>query len=740
MALPIDEDQQALADSALAFARKTAPTEEVRKDFAMFSGKVTWDAVVRNGFHGMHLPESVGGADCGLPALAVVVEQFGKALFPGPFLSTVLASSVAALAPAGADELLSAFGDGATGALVAEGRLTARAAGEGWVVDGTSDPTLGLSGAERILVRADAADTSGVGLWFWLDADDLAESARVQACEATDPTRTVGRLTLTGHVLAPGRALPGLDPVAVDLLVATLLGAEASGITAWCLETTVDYVRTRHQFGRPVGSFQAVQHKAAHMLIRAETACAAVWDAARAADAGSAQRRLVAAQAALTAAQAGVDQALECITALGGIGFTWEHDAHLYWRRAVAVASVVGTEDSWASRLGEAALGARRDFSFITGDTLPQLRAEVSAVLDTVVALPEDETATEGWAPTRGGDRRALLAEERLTAPHYPAPYGRDAGAVEQAVIAEEFASHGLAQPDTGIAEWVLPTLIAHGSEEQRKRFVDTTLRGELIWCQLFSEPGAGSDLAGLTTKARRVDGGWALNGQKVWNTQAREADWGVCLARTDAEVPKHKGLTYFLIEMSSPGVDVRPLQQATGVWEFNEVFLDEVFVPDDCVVADPGDGWRLAVTTLSNERLKMGTAKFGHGAASTIRELLDSGEHGSTREEVVKVLGRNTARELSVGAMNLKAVLHRLHGTEDATGAATSVQKVFHAIAQREGSDAMIRLLGPRGLVSSEELPYVVDYLGVPAVLIGGGTIEIQLNVIAQRALGLPR
>lgn len=747
MALPITEDQRALADSVAAFARRSAPIAQTRNQFDALSAGTgpdpVWEAVVRQGLHNMHLPEAVGGSECGLPALAVVVEQLGKAMFPGPYVPTVLASAVASTASNGADDLLVAFDGGATGALVAGSRLTARPVAGGWEVEGTSDPTLGLPGAERVLVRAALADTPGGDLWFWLDRAELdgpGTTAKLTACEALDPTRSVGRLELAGHPIPHDRALAGVDPARVDLIVTSLLGAEASGIAAWCVETAVDYVRTRHQFGRPVGSFQAVQHKAALMLVRSEITCAAVWDAARAADGASDQQRLVAAQAALTAAPAGVDQALDCISLLGGIGFTWEHDAHLYWRRAVAVASAVGTEEAWSTRLGEAALHTQRDFSFIDDDTLPQLRARVAAVLDDVLALPDDEIATEGWAPTRGGARRARLAAEGLAAPHYPLPYGQDAGPVEQAVIADEFTRRGLDQPNTGIAEWVLPTLITHGTAEQRDRFVPATLRGELIWCQLFSEPGAGSDLAGLSTKARRVDGGWVLTGQKVWNSQARESDWGVCLARTDADAPKHKGLTYFLIEMASPGVDVRPLQQATGVWEFNEVFLDEVFVPDDCVVAGPGDGWRLAVTTLSNERLKMGTAKFGHGAATTVRQLLDGGEYGATRDEVVRVLGRNTARELSVGAMNLKSVLHRLHGTEDASGAATSVQKVFHAIAQREGSDALIRLLGPLGLVGSPEQPYVQDYLGVPAVLIGGGTIEIQLNVIAQRVLGLPR
>lgn len=764
MSLAVDADQHALAESVAAFARKIAPLSQTREHLSGYAAGTgptsTWTALCEQGLHALHLPAAHGGDDCGLATLAVAVEQLSTAMFPGPYLSTVTASALALAA--NAQPLLADFGDCMTGAVVTGPDLRAAREGDGWVVSGVSDPALGLPGAERVVVRATVAGNPAARLWFWLDIADVAMSGRTDGvavdpsdpvsptsavpsvrfttAEAVDLTRSLGRAEFDTYQLDPTRVLDGIDPAVAELWMTTLAAAEATGISRWCLDTAVEYIRVRHQFGRPIGSFQAVQHKAALMLVRAEVASAVTWDAARAETQPVEQRLLAAANAALTVLPAAIDQAVDCVSLLGGIGFTWEHDAHLYWRRAIALAALVGGEDAAARALGERALVAERDFSFVDADTLPELRTMVGEVLDAVVALEDDEIPSEGWSPARGGARRATLAAAGLVAPHWPRPYGLGAGPAEQAVIAEEFARRGLHQTELGIGAWVLPTLIEHGDDEQRDKFVTPTLLGDIIWCQLFSEPGAGSDLAGLSTAARKVDGGWIINGQKVWNSQAQDADWAVCLARTDADVPQHAALTYFLIPMSARGVDVRPLRQITGIWEFNEVFLDEVFVPDSQVVAEPGDGWRIAVTTLSNERVAMGSATFGHGSSTLVRRLLESGDHAGARDDAVRVLGRNTALELSVAALNLRDVVARMNDMADGNGSSNSIRKVWNAIAQRDASRALASILGPRAAIGDPEQPYTFDFLGLPAILFGGGTIEIQLNIIARRVLKLPR
>ncbi len=212
-------------------------------------------------------------------------------------------------------------------------------------------------------------------------------------------------------------------------------------------------------------------------------------------------------------------------------------------------------------------------------------------------------------------EQRRALADRGLLAPHWPTPWGRDAGAVEQLVIDQVCAEAGLRRPTLSVAAWALPTIMAHGTPEQTERWVGPTLRGEVVWCQLFSEPGAGSDLAALSTRATRVPGGWSLTGQKVWTSVAARAHMGICLARTNPDVPKHRGISYFLVDMRSAGIEVRPLREITGNALFNEVFFDGCFVPDDCVVGEIDGGWKLARTTLANERVSLSTDSAFGGA-----------------------------------------------------------------------------------------------------------------------------
>ena len=336
-------------------------------------------------------------------------------------------------------------------------------------------------------------------------------------------------------------------------LAATVLSAEAAGIARWALDTAVAYAKVREQFGKPIGSFQAIKHLCAEMLCRAEQVAVAAADAAGAAgDDDDRQLSIAAAIAAGIGIEAVKANVKDCIQVLGGIGITWEHDAHLYLRRAYGIGQFLGGPARWLRRTAELTQsGVRRRLSIDLSE-VADLRPQIAEAVAGVAALPEDK-------------RQAALAEAGLQAPHWPAPYGRGAGPAEQLLIDQEMSSAGVPRPDLVIGWWAAPTILEHGTPEQVERFVPATLSGEIFWCQLFSEPEAGSDLASLRTKAVRVDGGWELTGQKVWTSSAHKAQWGVCLARTDPEAPKHKGITYFLIDMSSPGILIRPLREITG-------------------------------------------------------------------------------------------------------------------------------------------------------------------------------
>ncbi|HEX6521216.1 MAG TPA: acyl-CoA dehydrogenase family protein [Streptosporangiaceae bacterium] len=541
---------QALRASLLNWSERTDVISTVR---AMDHGPASPDLSV------FEIIGPSDAAELGVSGVAVAVEQLAASMVPGPVMPTLLAA-------------LLGVRDRTAAVALDPGTLAMSA---GRRVSGQTGPVLGANAGTTLLLSA--SDT-----WFLLDP--ATPGVTVTQRRPLDFSRELADVRLDDVAVEP---IEGLTTARVRDLAAVLFAAEAAGVAAWCVTTATEYAKTRKQFGRLIGEFQAVKHMCAMMHCRAERAAALAWDAA-----SSVGERPPAVAMALDDA---VENAKDCIQVLGGIGFTWEHDAHLYLRRAVG------------------------------------LRA---------LAPPTPRTAVFDREP----------------------------------------------EPDTGlgIGAWAIPAIRAHGTQEQQDRFVDATLNRKITWCQLFSEPEAGSDLAGLRTRAVKTDGGWHLSGQKVWTSLARQADWAICLARTDPDVPKHKGISYFLVDMHSPGVDVRPLREITGRSVFNEVFLDEVFVADDCLVGAPGDGWRIAMTTLATER-----ETIGGGDILAIR-----GVHPAVR----KLLGVEQRQ--------------------------TAAQEALYA-------------LGPAGAAASEQAE---EFLLTRCLSIAGGTTQILLNQVAERVLGLPR
>lgn len=294
----------------------------------------------------------------------------------------------------------------------------------------------------------------------------------------------------------------------------------------------------------------------------------------------------------------------------------------------------------------------------------------------------------------------------------------------------------------------VAPTIMAHGTREQKQRFLRPLFTGEEVWCQLFSEPGAGSDLAALSTRAQRDGDGWIVNGQKVWTSLAHEAAFGLLIARTDPEAPKHKGMTAFAVDMRAEGVEVRPLYQATGEAEFNECFFVDVRIPDSQRVGDVGGGWSVAITTLMNERVSIGEAVPGRDAGhignalSIWRERWAgrSDAHAiSMRSELLQSWVRNEVGRLT----NLRASGLRQKGTPGPEG---SVAKLFFAEENQRTSELCVDLLGAEGMLANTNRPDAKRaddvcraFLRARGNSIEGGTSEILRNIIGERVLGLP-
>jgi 3-oxochol-4-en-24-oyl-CoA dehydrogenase len=755
MALGLTEEHLELAEAARAWAQRRCPAEVVR---AAADGPDSGSAhyleslapgLAEQGLLGLHVPEEDGGQGYGLPELAVALEELGRALVPGAFLPTVFASAalVAARAagPGGATgKLLTGLADGSrTGAVALAAGLTgtreAPASDGGLVVEGESSPVLGASVADLVVLPV---QTETGEMWAAIDAGSL----EITALESLDLTRPVARVRADRVPVPADRLLTGLNRAAVTSLAAILFGAEASGIADWATRAASEYAKIRHQFGRPIGQFQAVKHRCARMLTQAEQAAAAVWDAARtepgaAGPGGPArrQREFAAGVAAVVAPDAAVWCAHQCIQVLGGIGYTWEHEAHLYYRRAMSLRALLGPSGEWAEHVAELALsGVSRPVQVELPGGDAELRAQIREELSPITRLT-------------GRDQVERVAAGGWVVPHLPRPWGRDAGALEQVVIAQEMQAAGVRAPSLAIGAWVVPALVQHGTPEQQRRFLPPTLRGDYLWCQLFSEPGAGSDLAGLSTRAVRVKGdgeageGWKITGQKIWTSLAKQAAWAICIARTDPAAPKHDGITYFLVDMSSPGIEVRPLREITGDSFFNQVFLDGVFVPDDCVVGEVNGGWRVARTTLANERVSLSqTWTFGSGVAELLQ--VAKAAAGPSFAQVGSLVCAGHAIDL----LGLRVTLKQLSGTEP--GATGSVRKLLGMEHAQQIAELCFAVSGTSGAlggaggapVSDSGAPngsqWARQVLMTQALTIGGGTTDIQLNIIGERILGLPR
>jgi alkylation response protein AidB-like acyl-CoA dehydrogenase len=740
MALAITAEQEQLVDAVSRFVIRHAPLDKTRAAFdSIAAGELPtwWEEFVAMGFHAVHLPEQAGGQGGHLADMACVVEAAAAALLPGPLLSTATASAVANLADASATALIADLAAGATAVVVLPEHSDIRAVrdGQGWLLNGSSDTTLGILAAQHILLAAHSEH--GAELWFALDARKTGASLAFEQQQGTDLCTDVGRLRLIDHNVPTSSLLSGISTERARCVVVGLAACAAAGTVRRCADAATDYIRTREQFGRPIGAFQALQHKAAVLLVNSELAAAAAWDAVRAADEPIEQHRFASGSGELMAIAPGPDLVLDALTMFGAIGYTWEHDTHLYWRRAISLAASLGSTTRWSREVGELACTVKRATAVNLGDVESDFRASVAETLDRALALANDHPSDDERAPGLAyGAQRDLLAEAGLAAPQLAAPWGVGASAVQQVIINDELDKRpSLIKPSLGIAEWILPTILDSGTDSQRERFAWPILRGVQRWCQLFSEPGAGSDLASLSTRAVKTDGGWIVNGHKIWTSMADRAQYGALLARTDPDVSKHRGISYFLVDMASPGITVEPIKQASGHSDFNEVFITDLFIPDDMLVGKPSDGWDLAVATMAVERTAIGNyVNIDRSAALRHAAQIE----GPDQDAALRALGDVEAYTTAIKAMVLRETLRLVEG--QSAGPTSSIAKYAMVLLLRRASTATLGLTGRIAMLEESDPAVIRPYFDMPSELIGGGTAEIQLTIIASMILGLPR
>ncbi len=730
MPIAITQEHNDLADSVKSLVARVAPSEVLHEalETPIPNPPPYWKAAAEQGLHGLHLAESVDGQGFGLLELAIVIAEFGYGAVPGPFVTSAIASAlISAHDPE--TELLSKLASGeliATCAL--ESGLTATRQDDSLVIRGEARSV--PAAAQAAVLVLPVAIESGVE-WVILDADQL----EIQPVNSVDLLRPVAHVRANAAEVSADRVLSNLSQAAGRAILTTLLSAEAVGIARWATDTAAAYAKIREQFGRPIGQFQAIKHKCAEMIATTERATAAVWDAARALDEAAeknwdneqAAYEFATAVAASLAPAAAQHCTQDCIQVHGGIGFTWEHDTNVYYRRTLGLVAAFGRASEYQQKVFDTATSTgMRAINIDLDPETEKLRDEIRAEVAALKAIPREE-------------RKIAIAEAGWVQPHLPKPWGRAAKPIEQIIIAQEFAAGQVKRPQMGIAAWLIPSIVAFGNEDQKQRFLPPTFRGEMMWCQLFSEPGAGSDLASLTTKATKVDGGWRITGQKIWTTGAQYAQWGALLARTNPSAPKHNGITYFLLDMKAEGVEVKPLRELTGHAMFNTVFIDDVFVPDELVLGEVDRGWEVSRNTLTAERVSIGSSEPGFLAnLDGFVQFVSDGHFDQ--------IGHHRAGELiaeghAAKLLNLRSTLLTLAGGDAMPSAAISKllsmrtgQGYAEFAVSSFGIDGAI---GDRGELQGKWAEYL---LGSRSTTIYGGTSEVQLNIIAERLLGLPR
>ena len=732
MSLAITEEHRALAQTVAGLLTKHQSRAAARSllEAEGDARPASWAELSGLGLLGLHISEEHGGSGFGLPETLVVAEQMGRYLAPGPFVPTVVTSAV--LAAAGPGELqkrlLPALADGSMIGAAALGGEVSQANGAA-----TGNAGVVISGHLADVLLVPAGDDV-------LVIEKSAGGVQAEVPANLDQSRRAARIRLDA---APATVLPGARRLLTDVARA-VLAAEAAGIARETTEQAAEYAKIRQQFGRPIATFQAVKHHCANMLVAAELAAAATWDAGRAGIGGGDQLSHTAAIAAALAVPAAVSNASLNIQVHGGIGFTWEHDAHLYLRRAAAIAAVVDTEQAAVEVTDLVRHGVRRAAAM----DLPAAAEPIRAAIRPDVARLRDLT---------GKERKQALIETGYVMPHWPKPWGRDASALEQLVIEQEFAAARIKRPALGITGWVILTLIQHASPDQVARWVRPALNQDVIWCQLFSEPGAGSDAAGIRTRATRVKGdgpggtgggsppytekvggGWRINGQKVWTSGAHVASFGLATVRTNPNAPKHEGITTMVIDMDAPGVTVRPLKMPTGNSDFNEVFFDDVFVPDADVVGPVDAGWTVARATLGNESVSIGGGDSGMVMpADAFIAPLDA--HPERLAGGAGRVGRQISRTQAMGVLNLRSAYRAVAG--GGPGPEGNIAKLLLSEVGHETAAIMAELAGPdAAFLDGDGAMAATLVLMNRAMSIAGGTSEIKRNQIAERILGLPR
>lgn len=768
MSYLLTEEQQMLQDQVRALFAKMAHPDHLRHiitEDKPFDQEL-WRKLADLGMLGVAVPEEYGGVGLGAKELAIILEEAGRAVAPVPLFSSI-AVVVEAIKLAGSADQKKHW-------------LPLLASGEkigtfGWT-EGSSAPR--LDNIKTIYKEGKVTGTKTP-----VADSPLADICLVVAMHGDQPTLLLVELDQPGVIQARLKGIDQLrhyaqiqfDATSAEILegasgvticnqildlAAIYESFEQVGATEAAMLMARDYTLQRYIFGRQLGSFQAVKHTLANIYRTWDLAKCSALAAAEALEQGSQEISAVAACARVAANEVYDTIAREHLQLHGGIGFTWEGNCHFHYRRARMLALNLGSTEFWSDRLVTSleqsqhamANPKKHTQNRVSTSEAPEdtaYREEARAWI--TENIKQVKTPDDSLKGKHGREWSRLKAAAGYAAIAQPVERGGAGGTKQQARIFEE------EQTQVGIESYfgmgyrqAVAAIDGHGTDEQKTYWHKLTNEGHAIWCQLFSEPGAGSDLAAVRTKAEKDGDNWIISGQKVWTSSGHHANYGILLARTDPEVPKHTGLSLFIIDMHQPGITTRPIQQMNGDAEFTETFFENATVPDSWRLGEPGQGWAVAMTVLAHERNTAGgaagesTGRRSHTSSASLIELARSIERSPGKSALDSAVVRNKIAKFHMEAQAVKVFSRRLKAQFQAGGAPPRnipVMKLTttHRLQQIEAFLMDLEeCAGIVQLVDSENDKFY-GYLTSASNRIAGGADEVLRNQLAERALEMP-
>ncbi|PPJ18766.1 acyl-CoA dehydrogenase [Nocardia nova] len=742
------EEQRSLVETiAQLLGRHWGPgsAHKLVQDPDRVSEVTLWSELAQMGVAGLPIPESLGGSGGSWADFAVAAEALGSVVAPAPVIAVAGALGALSAPNVAGGDLLAQIASGRVVPAVAWTEHTGMpaVAGRFEAVAGDHPGRVMVSGTAELILAPEAevvlalADGESGPLLIVVPTSD-AQAVRIERIQSLDLLRPLGAVNLqraAGTVLATGD-----DAVAAirrSLVTAGLaLAADLTGVASHCLWAAVDYAATREQFGKPIGAFQAVKHKCADMLARVELARATAREVAGLLDSGAGAAALdqAVALALLESVTAAQHVTADYIQVLAGVGFTWEHEAHLYYRRAGAAAPLFGGTSAARERLDPTRHAAA---STVAAEVTPgSPAAELAAAVETLLPLHREQWGADDSFPARLSWQQRLHAAGWI-APHWPEEFGGRGLSIVDQVACDQVLAGSRAPLLAGVlgVNNVAPTLMHYGTPEQREHLA-AIQAGTEVWCQGFSEPGSGSDLASLRTRAVLEGDEFVINGQKIWTSEGMEATHCLLLVRTDPQAPPHKGISALLVPMDSAGITRRPITQITGEGGFAEVFFDDVRVPHTALLGPLHEGWKVTMTTLGFERagVIMMAGRLEQTVLDLVAALAGHELAPHARAELTDRLGEARA----VGLLGKRALGRIAAG--GTPGAEHSVIKLVWSTTMQTIGDTHLRVLGPAAITSATGAAAQHDYLMSRSSTIAGGTTEIMRNILAERVLGMPK